>query len=146
MMLDQSFSASCFRKIVDIENKKGNYLEGEFFHKVKNVDIEIKSLQNALRSLKKEKANLAEDEYEEKWMGISEDLATLKKGKESLLLEELEAVSKKINSSGLSFGIRKVDADKLKTIFIPEQSAPTFFTLKQIQFNIRSLYKIKQTN
>lgn len=30
-MLDQSFSAENFRKIFDIENRKGVYLEGEFY-------------------------------------------------------------------------------------------------------------------
>lgn len=36
-MLDQSFSIENFRKILDIENRKGNYLEGEFFTDIADI-------------------------------------------------------------------------------------------------------------
>lgn len=37
-MLDQSFSAENFRKILDIENRKGFYLEGEFYADIDEIN------------------------------------------------------------------------------------------------------------
>ena len=65
-MLDQSFSFANFRKIFDIENRKGNYLEGEFLPEVKTLSNEIKSCNSALRTLKLDKSQYTDDELEEK--------------------------------------------------------------------------------
>jgi hypothetical protein len=145
-MLDQSFSAANFRKIVDIENRKGIYLEGEYFPDVEEKSKEIQSVKNDLRSLKQEKAGYSEDDYEAKRTELSSQLESLKELKEKLLLEELEAISKRINSKGFSFGITEVDVGKPKKAFMAERNAATFFALKQVQHNIRSIYKVKQAN
>lgn len=145
-MLDQSFSAANFRKIVDIENRKGIYLEGEYFPDVEEKSKEIQSVKNDLRSLKQEKAGYSEDDYEAKRTGLSSQIESLKELKEKLLLEELEAISKRINSKGFSFGITEVDVGKPKKVFMAERNAATFFALKQVQHNIRSIYKVKQAN
>lgn len=49
-MLDQSFSADNFRKIFDLENRKGNYLEGKYFPDLKEIS---KNTQDYSRKLKK---------------------------------------------------------------------------------------------
>jgi hypothetical protein len=41
-MLDQSFSPENFQKIIDLENRKGNYLVGQFFPKIVEIDNAIK--------------------------------------------------------------------------------------------------------
>ena len=46
-MLDQSFSTKNFRKIFDLENRKGNYLEGVFFPGVKAYSQKIQSCVNS---------------------------------------------------------------------------------------------------
>lgn len=145
-MLDQSFSAVNFRKIVDIENRKGIYLEGEFFPEVEKKSKEIQLLKDDLRLIKQKKAKYFEDEHEAKRAEVSSKLETLKELKEQLLLEELEAISTIINSKGFSFGITEVDVGKPKKAFVAERNAATFFALKQVQHNIRRLYKIKQAN
>ncbi len=145
-MLDQSFSAANFRKIVDIENRKGIYLEGEYFPDVEEKSKEIRSVKNNLRSLKQEKAKYSEDDYESKRTELTNQLESLKELKEELLLQELEAISKRINSKGFSFGITEVDVGKPKKAYVAERNAAAFFALKQVQHNIRSLYKVKQAN
>ena len=65
-MLDQSFSATNFLKIVDIENRKGNYLEGEFFPNIEEISKEIQVAKNKLRKLKQKKSTLSKDEYEDR--------------------------------------------------------------------------------
>ncbi len=64
-MLDQSFSAENFRKIFDIENRKGIYLEGEFYADIDEINKKIKELNSEIRTLRS-KGLTKEDYIEEK--------------------------------------------------------------------------------
>ncbi len=145
-MLDQSFSATNFRKIIDIENRKGNYLEGKFFPDVEEKSNEIQLAKSNLRKIKQQKSTLSLEEYEEKKEEAIANIENLKGQKEELLAEELNKVSSQINSKGFSFGIREVDVGMPKKIYVAEHNAATYFALKQVQHNIRRLYKVKQAN
>lgn len=145
-MLDQSFSAANFRKIIDIENRKGNYLEAEFFPDAEKKAQKIQVSKNDLRSLRKNKAEYTKDEFESKISESSADLERLKEEKERMLLAELEAASAEIGSKGFSFEIEEVDVGKPQKAFIAKRNASTFFAMKQLQHNIRRLYKVKQAN
>ncbi|MCW8959974.1 MAG: RNA-directed DNA polymerase [Ignavibacteriaceae bacterium] len=145
-MLDQSFSTANFRKIVDIENRKGIYLEGEFFPDVEKKSKEIQLVKSELRTLKQQKKAFTEDEYESKKAELSTKFENLKEQKEELLTGELEVISSKVNSKGFTFGIKEVDIGTPKKAFVAERNPATFFALKQIQHNIRRLYKVKQAN
>ena len=145
-MLDQSFSAENFRKIFDIENRKGNYLEGEFFPEIESKSQEVQSCIGKLRSLKTEKDNHTPEEYETARISLSDKLETLRKEREEMLHAKLEEVSSNVCANDFSFGIREVDIGRPKKVFVAERSAETHFALKQIQHNIRRLYKVKQAN
>ena len=145
-MLDQSFSATNFRKIVDIENRKGNYLEGDFFPDVEEKSNEIQVAKNELRKIKQQKSTLSEEEYEEKKAEAIANIDRLKGQKEELLNQELDKISSQINSKGFSFGIKEVDVGMPKKVYVAENNAATYFALKQVQHNIRRLYKVKQAN
>ena len=145
-MLDQSFSAANFRKIIDIENRKGNYLEAEFFPDAEKKAQKIQASKNELRSLRKNKAKYTKEEFETKISESSADLESLKEEKEKMLLAELEAASEEIGSKGFSFEIEEVDVGKPQKAFIAKRNASTFFAMKQLQHNIRRLYKVKQAN
>lgn len=64
-MLDQSFSVANFQKIFDIENRKGNYLEGKFFPEVEKQSQLVQSCLRDFRLLKNEKSKYTADEYAE---------------------------------------------------------------------------------
>lgn len=145
-MLDQSFSVPNFRKIFDIENRKGNYLEAEFFPDIEKQSQRIQSCINNLRELKKQKESYSEEDYEKEKVKLSNELEELKTKREKSLIAELETVSNEVGSKGFSFGIKEVDVGKPKKAFVADRNAPTFFALKQIQHNIRRLYKVKQAN
>ncbi|MGX4675848.1 antiviral reverse transcriptase Drt3a [SAR92 clade bacterium H246] len=145
-MLDQSFSATNFRKIVDIENRKGNYLEGDFFPDVEEKSNEIQVAKNELRKVKQQKSTLSEENYEEKKSKAIANIENLKGHKEELLNEELNKISSQINSKGFSFGIKEVDVGVSKKVYVAEHNGSTYFALKQVQHNIRRLYKVKQAN
>lgn len=146
IMLDQSFSATNFRKIVDIENRKGNYLEGDFFPDVEKKSNEIKTAKNELRKVNQKKATLSKDEYEEKKAETLANIENLNGQKEELLNEELNKISSQINGKGFSFGIKEVDVGMPKKVYVSDGNAATYFALKQIQHNVQRLYKVKQAN
>lgn len=53
-MADQSFSPENLKSIYDNENKKGKYLEGEFFPHIKEMSKAIKNLRKNIYILKKD--------------------------------------------------------------------------------------------
>ena len=63
-MLNQSFSADNFRKILDLENRKGNYLEGVFFPSLKSFTEEIKDCNRQIKEKKRNKG-ASEDNLKE---------------------------------------------------------------------------------
>ena len=145
-MLDQSFSAANFLKIVDIENRKGNYLEGKFFPEVKGLNDMIQSYKKKRHCLKEQKSRYTDDDFQNRMNDLLSNLEALNEKKERKLLGELGKISEKIDSKNFSFNIREVDAGISKKVFSAERSAPTFFALKQLQYNIRRLYKVRQAN
>ena len=54
-MLNQSFSAENFRKILDLENRKGVFLEGEFFLSLKPITEDIRECNKNIKNKKKDK-------------------------------------------------------------------------------------------
>ena len=120
-MLDQSFSAENFRKIFDIENRKGNYLEGEFFPEIESKSQEVQSCIGELRSLKTEKDNHTPEEYETARISLSDNLETLRKEREEMLHAKLEEVSSNVCANDFSFGIREVDIGNPRKFLWPNE-------------------------
>lgn len=138
-MLDQSFSIKNFRDIFDIENRKGNYLEGKFFPEVEKVTNKIQKCRKKYRQYVKEGNEKQKQE-------VTINLEELKLQKERLLIEVLSEVSNTVTSGEFSFDLNRVDIGNDKSLFVANETAPTFFSLKQLQYNIHRLYKVKQEN
>lgn len=146
MVLDQSFSAENFRRIIDYENRRGVYLEGMFFPDIEEVTKEIKSCVGEIKELKKIKGTLSLTDYEEKKSDLNSKKNSLKEKKEALLMEELNAISDKVTNSKFSLDVSEIDIGGSKTAYTVGGSAPAYFAMKQVQYNIRKLYKSKQSN
>ena len=151
-MPNQLFTAENFRRILDYENRKGVYLEGEFFPEAHRITKELKECVAEIRELKKREKHLGSDipEARRKRLKNSIDklknrINDLKKKKEDSLSNELEKISSEITSGGFSIGLREVEV-KGKTAYAYNNDAAVYFTLKQLQYNIRRLYKVKQSN
>ncbi|MCY4395803.1 MAG: RNA-directed DNA polymerase [Rhodospirillaceae bacterium] len=145
-MLDQSFSASNFRKIYDIENRLGNYLESDLFPEIEKQSRLIQVSKKNLRLLKKERELYLPKEYEERKEKLKIEIEDLENRKETMLKFELEKASIAVGMKNFSFGITKVDIGTPKQVFVAERNPATYFALKQVQHNIRRLYKVKQGN
>lgn len=145
-MLNQSFTADNFRKIFDYENRKGVYLEGEFFPEVEKITKELKRCATEFRDLKKKKDSLSAADYESQKTALNEKKEKFREKKETLLTEELEAISSEITDGNFSIKLKEVVIGSAKKAYTTEKSASAYFAFKQIQYNIRKLYKVKQGN
>ena len=61
------------------------------------------------------------------------------------LTSEFEKISSEITNGKFSIGLGKIKV-KGKTTYACNNNATTYFVLKQLQLNIRRLYKVKQSN
>ncbi|WP_445369275.1 antiviral reverse transcriptase Drt3a [Methylomonas sp. BW4-1] len=141
-MLDQSFSVENFRKIFDYENRKGSYLEGRYFPEIEEVTKQLKTCVGKIKKLKVELPN-----YEELKLALNSEKEILKDKKEKLLNIELEKICHIVSRNDFSFNLIKVDTPTGKPIYkIDEFDVYSYFIIKQIQYNIKKLYKVQQSN
>ncbi|WP_019541041.1 antiviral reverse transcriptase Drt3a [Proteiniphilum acetatigenes] len=140
-MLDQSFTADNFETIYDIENRKNTiteYLGTEY----KGILNQIKSLHDKSTQIKRKKS---QDRTEEEKLTLIEN----KQKKEELILEkkkirhdELEKISKEINSKDFKFDLLPTEND----VFIIQDTREAFFAIKQLQYNVRKTFNVKQSS
>lgn len=139
-MLDQSFSADNFKKILDFENRKGKNLEKMFFDDVFRITKDISEINfdinNQLRKRIVDDPKLAE---------LKEKKSNTKKRKEELLMSKLEECSAKLSQKNFKFTIKKVDTGD-KPVYTIENLPENYFAMKQLQYNLKKSFKVKQAN
>lgn len=145
-MLDQSFSADNFRKIFDLENRRGNYLEGKYFPKLKRLRQKVQEGSRELWNFRRRKNLYTSEEYQYLKSKASEKLATHKCKWEIELMNRLGKVSSEICARNFSFGMMELDIGQPKKVFVTDDTAAAYFALKQMQFNIRRVYKVRPSN
>jgi hypothetical protein len=143
-MLDQSFSAENFRKILDIENRKGFYLEGEFFADIDEINQKIKDLNSDIRTLRTK--GLSKENYIEKKEAIDQKKEELKAKREEKLIEKLAVVSSAVTAENFKLQIVVDTTITAKPVYKTAHNLENILTLKQLQYNFRKLYKVKQSN
>lgn len=142
-MFDQSFSADNFRNILDYENRKGVYLEGKYFPEIKKITEQIKKCNTDLRA-KEESAT--SEEYEIFKKETNDRKEKLKEEKEEKLKVELQRISDIIVRNKFRVPLAQKDNKSGKPIYTTEDKPENYFALKQIQYNFRKLYKVKQAS
>lgn len=141
-MADQSFSTDNFRKVLDIENRKGLYLEGRFFPEIKLINEKIRKYK---AEIKEKKKNGSEDESELKKLNDAKKI--LEAEKEKKLTDELQKISEIVALLNFRIELRRVDIPDSKSIYTVDRSLPeNYFVLKQIQRNVSNLYDVQQSN
>jgi hypothetical protein len=143
-MLDQSFSAENFRKIFDIENRKGIYLEGEFYSDIAEVNKRIREANEEIRTLRRRP--LSEEAYLEEKEKINEKKDELINRKEEMLISKLSEVSAIVTAPGFKLEITIDTSIASKPVYKTAHTLENILTLKQLQYNFRKLYKVKQSN
>ena len=140
-MLNQSFSAENFRRILDLENRKGVYLEGCFFPEIKEINKKIKEIAKIIKEKQKNRI-VTNDEIEELCVRKKE----LRKEKEEKLNGELQKISEKVLASDFRIELEKKEIENRETLYITKDSPEQYFTMKQIQRNVSRLFGVKQSN
>jgi len=142
-ILDQSFSADNFRQILDYENRKGVYLEGRYFADIGTVTEAIKKCNTELREKKK---TATAEEFEIFRKETNDKKEKLKEEKEAKLIEALQKVSDNVVKDKFRIELTRDDTITDKPVYTTADEPENFFALKQLQYNFRKLYKVKQSN
>lgn len=142
-MFNQSFSGENFRKVLDYENRKGIYLEGEFFPEVARITKRVKILTAFLRE---QERKLSPIDFDKIGKPVSDKIEDLKAQKKERLDEELRKISEQVTQRHFGLQLTLVPGRFAKPIYTLGDSKETYFVSKQLQTNVRKVYVIKQAN
>ena len=139
-MLDQSFSTENFAKIFEDENRKGNDLASRFFPTVKILNIQIRAQRD---KLKQENDGAKKEALKAQLYQLIDNKTTeLNSCFECLTIEASKNAKNKYK-----INLEKSDVITSKPVyFTKKEDANGYFIIKQLQRNIRKLYKVKQSD
>lgn len=153
-MLDQSFSYENFRILLDVENRKGRYLEdNEFFYS----DIFKKSREISNLIIEKNK-KIRDESYiiksilkiEDRDYTLLDKLKVekegLKKDREIVLEEILTEIASKTDVEDYELKIKKGQIKWGSQLYEIEHNPENYFVSKQLQRNIYKTFKVKQAS
>lgn len=139
-MLDQSFSADNFRKILDLANRKGVHVEDKLsMFTIRRFNDQIRDCNAEIRIRRK-----AGDKDAVK--ALYERKKELREKKDIALQSELEQVGQNIADKSFKIELKKVNIPGGKTLYTTPNTPEYFFALRQIQRNIARLFGVKQAN
>jgi hypothetical protein len=139
-MLNQSYSSENFIKILEFENRKGRNIEKEFFP---DVFALTKEISNVNRDIAIEyRANKDGSILLDSLVTKKEDL---KKEKGDLLLKQVEEISQKVSEKNFKFNLTKKETET-KPLYTVENNVENLFAMKQLQYNTRKSFNVKQAN
>ena len=143
-MLDQRYSAENFRRIYDLENRRGANLERRYFPTLTVYTVNVRALRDSLKTLLAlgKLSPAAEAQVASIRANIIEQTAE-KDVEIDRLLEEL---SSDIRRTSFRLDLDKKVGPKGKDVFPVRDSPAAFFVMKQLQRNIHRLYKVKQSD
>lgn len=130
-MLDQSFSANNFIKILHYENRKGTFKRAMLSKEHLIINKKIKNLFSIQNTITKDIFN--------------SQLELLNEEKRKAIENYIQRVSEQCNSKSFRFDITSSDRNG-KTIYTIDSDAPSFFAMKQLQYNMLKTFQVKQSN
>lgn len=144
-MLDQSFSAKNFEVIYNLENRKGNISLDIMPEEYRNVVSDYKIAKNEYRILVHLDKTLRVDSYDEELRAARDKVEIQKNRKDEMLKEHLEQIERQVNSRAYRMNMSSFVMDG-KEVFTLDDTLATFYTIKQLQYNIRKTFHVKQAN
>lgn len=145
-MLDQMFTADNFRRIFDAENRKGLDVVGLFFPHLSPKTLAVHDKVAELRKWRKDKAVISAAAFEQGESKLKSELTDLKADKSVAIDQEMDKLSTAVAASGFKLTLTQKIGPKGKPVYCIDGSAETFFVVKQVQWNIYRIYKVKQAN
>ena len=138
--MDQTFSVDNFKKILSYENRKGRNLEKEFFPPIFEITKAItdinKRIQTQLRFRVMDDKGLTE---------LYEAKINKKNFKLEILEKQLAYISENLSDPKFRIAIKRVETDD-KPVYTTTDTAENYFAIKQLQYNIKKSFNVKQAN
>lgn len=155
-MFDQSFSSKNLRRIFDLENRKGNYLDQVFLPDVEAISNKIKSVRARIRKTKSvlRQQNAAykfsptptlqkKISHEERKLSRYRKLEVgLRAEKEVKLNSIFDQLSSDITKGKIDTTLTQVVLPTGQTAFKLSDVPETYFPIKQIQYNISKSFQV----
>ena len=145
-MLDQMFTAENFRRIYDVENRKGVDLANLYFPTLEPFTIAVREKVQDIRDFRKTEATMTADAFEAQLLELKAVLAELKAAKSSAVDALMDGISQKVLKPSFKIDLSQKTGPKGKAVFCIDAEPETFFVIKQLQRNIHRIYGVKQAN
>lgn len=145
-MYEQSFSQKNLRRILDDENKKGKYLEGEYFPQIVELSKEVKNARQSLLRIRKKKNTYSKNIYEERRNRVLAILRNRKKVRSDEINNELFKIASNISKKSFLLSINQGTMLSRRPTFRLGNTAEEFFASKQLQKNITQAFGVKQSS
>lgn len=142
-MFDQAVTIQSLRNIILMENRKGNYLVSRFMPGVTRFDRRI----DTLISYKKKiigSGNI--DANASIIKKISELIDRIRRKRDDEIDQHLVRIISALNDSNCKVTIYQKESDGNKPIYVVNDEPESYFALKHLQYCLRKLYKVKQSN
>lgn len=145
-MLDQTFSAKNFMNVYAQENRMGRIPVETMGVCFQSVMEKIKTVNSELQKRKSLKKADKTDEVKKKIDELKQEQKDLKETKSKVLLEEMQDLSKQVNSCAFRFKLGKVWIGDKMGFKINSKDHAQLFAMKQLQTNLQKTFKVKQAN
>lgn len=143
-MLDQSFSIENFRKIFEIENRKGRFESRYYSDEFHELSNELKRHRQVIKEYKASGEILPDDEHLKVLFEEKKEIEQKKNNELETILHEIVSV---INRKSFRFNFTKLlHHDSGKFIYPLSKDAASFFAMKQLQYNLNRTFNVKQGN
>lgn len=144
-MLDQTFSAQNFRRIYDIENRRGRNVDRAYFQPLVDASARITAASAAVRAARKANVGLADDALNAILHPLREALRAERANREALIDDSMANIAQQV-FDGYRLQLVERRGPSGTTLYTLPVDPRPYFIGKQIQRNISRLYKLKAGN
>lgn len=155
-MLDQSFSYDNFRILLDVENRRGKYLQDknifdnddDYFLESRKLTEKIIKLNREIRDSQKALSlthSPTDDEYKQH-QELLDEKENIKEEREEKLEEALKKISLIANDDDFKLVIKKGIIKFGDQLYITDNTVENYLVLKQLQRNIYKTFSVKQAD
>ena len=141
-MLDQTFSAQNFRRIYDVENRRGRNVDRAFFPDLVEASARITAASAAIRAARRANPAATTDALSLILQPLRERLRQEREAREFLVDARMEQLAQSV-LGGYQVQLQERDGPRNSALYTLPADPRAYFIGKQIQRNISRLYGLK---
>ena len=143
-MLDQTFSADNFRKIYDLQNRRGHNVDKLFFADVAQKNIAITAKSSAVRQARKEFKLDPVIANQQALDVLKSELGVLRDERDNLIDTAIDQTA--ALSANYRIQLNPTSGPNGMALYVLPSEPCAYFIGKQLQYNISHLYKLRAGN